>query len=439
MNYFLIAVTVLSAFLNAEAAMTLDDMNNIDAQFSEYTAQYGKKYDDDQLEFRKGLFAANLDKIASFNANDNNDYEIGLNQFSDLTAAERAAFTGLVMETNNSTNKKAKAKASASTEDALKSKPTLSGVDSFSSMNRAINVPSSTKSSTGPVSPFPASTDPASTTVTPAATTVTPAASTVTPAAATAKPVVYTMANIPKSVNLVTQGIITPVKNQLSCGGCYAFSAAALVESMYKRKFKTDIDLSEQQVIGCSSKYRNNGCNGGTIGNALNYIKDTGIRSESIIPYEQKSTITQCTGLNNVNIAATADTLSKPSLKTGVDLSAVNGLKGNSLIELLNALQTSPVAMAIYVADSLYNYKKGLYSASNCAGITGLNHAVLAVGYSLTGDASTNNKPYVLIKNSWSTQWGESGYVKMEISLNETGYNTCNMLTPGYNFTATML
>ena len=512
MNYFLIAVTVLSAFF--VESYTAVDGKYLDSAYANYVAQFGKKYDtDDEYNVRKALFAANLQAIQNFNSDGSNDYKIGINQFSDLKPEEKAAFLGLIMNAKNSTDNNAATNV-ASTENKGSANNVLTASAFYVPMNNTSyysgsstyyynSSPSSSSyyySNTVPVSPVvpasnsssnkvpvspvvpasnssnnkvpvspvvpasngsrknaatnttPASTTPASTTpanTTPASTTpanttpanTTPANTTpayTTPAATTpTTPVVYTMQTIPTSVNLVTAGMITPVKNQGSCGACYAFSATALVEAMFKKKFKTDVDLSEQQIISCSS---NNACNGGTIGTALSYVKSYGLSSDTTIPYNQSSTTNMtCPSALTTFIATTMDVVNNPSTSTNVELASYTGLQGNSLLELLTALQTGPVSIAIYVVDALYNYTSGLFSASNCSGISGLNHAVLAVGYSLTGDSTTNNKPYLLIKNSWSTSWGENGYFKLELDLTDTGANTCNILTPGYNFTATLL
>lgn len=74
--------------------------------------------------------------------------------------------------------------------------------------------------------------------------------------------------------------MVTKVKNQGSCGSCWAFAATAAHES-YQIQFKNQpgtIDLSEQQLVDCAgiSPYENNGCNGGYAVRALEYIKDFG-------------------------------------------------------------------------------------------------------------------------------------------------------------------
>lgn len=64
-------------------------------------------------------------------------------------------------------------------------------------------------------------------------------------------------------VDWVAKGMVSPIKNQGQCGSCWAFSAIAEVESLFREK-GTKISLSEQQLVDCSGSYGNHGCNGGS-------------------------------------------------------------------------------------------------------------------------------------------------------------------------------
>lgn len=73
-------------------------------------------------------------------------------------------------------------------------------------------------------------------------------------------------------------------------------------------------------------------------------------------------------------------------------------------------LLKGPVSVGIEVRKSFMNYKKGIYNdrnEPNCG--RSLNHGVLLVGV----DNSENNETYFIVKNSWSTSWGENGYIKI--------------------------
>ena len=72
-----------------------------------------------------------------------------------------------------------------------------------------------------------------------------------------------------------------------------------------------------------------------------------------------------------------------------------------------------PISVAIYAKDTFFAYSDGIYADSECnpdrVDEDFVNHAVLVVGY--TPD-------YWIIKNSWGTEWGEEGYMKMKRGVN---------------------
>jgi len=199
---------------------------------------------------------------------------------------------------------------------------------------------------------------------------------------------------IPDSVDWREKGYVTHVKDQGHCGSCWAFSAVGALEGQHFRKAGKMIELSEQNLVDCSESFGNEGCNGGLMDNAFNYVKSNkGIDTETSYPYEAKD------GRCRFN---------KQSI--GAEDTGFVDVKAGDESDLEAALATvGPVSVAIDASrESFQFYKKGVYYEPECSS-SALDHGVLAVGY---GTAPEGDKFYI-VKNSWGAGWGENGFIRM--------------------------
>jgi len=215
--------------------------------------------------------------------------------------------------------------------------------------------------------------------------------------------------NLPASVNWVTAGAVTGVKNQGQCGSCWSFSATGSMEGAVFIASKTLPGLSEQQLVDCSTPQGNQGCNGGLMDAAFQYvISNGGITSEDQYPYT-------ATGPNTCNT----------SVKSVATITGFTDVQQGSESALAEAVAQQPVSVAIEADQNCFQfYSGGVLSDPSCG--VQLDHGVLAVGY-----GTYQTQKYWYVKNSWGTSWGLDGYVM--IAKDTSGVGECGIASePSY-------
>jgi len=211
-----------------------------------------------------------------------------------------------------------------------------------------------------------------------------------------------------ETVNWAGQ-VTTPIKDQGSCGSCWAFAAVEQVESDIMINFGMNYtyELSEEQLMDCARTPDTiqRGCAGGNPYYAFKYMLANYIEPDSTYPYSsyKSSKAKKCNYQANEGVAG---------LHTYYRLPQDEGCMAKYVQDY------GPITIGVN-ADAwlFYNPSKtgdSIMTAEAC-GTGPINHAVQIVGVSIPGN-------YWIVRNTWGTRWGQDGYIWLEY-----GKNTCNM------------
>jgi len=217
------------------------------------------------------------------------------------------------------------------------------------------------------------------------------------------------LTDIPDEIDWTEKGAVTPVKNQGSCGSCWAFSTTGALEGAYYLKTGELVSFSEQELVSCD--HVDQGCNGGLMDNADRFImKAGGLCTEEDYPYTSgRGGHSSCTKCSKVEGSAPTDVVdvahNEPALEA--------------------AVAKRPVSVAIEADQLAFQfYRRGVLTG-NCGRM--LDHGVLVVGY---GDL--DGTKYWKVKNSWGPSYGLSGYILIQRGKHVRGGECGVLLSASY-------
>ncbi len=226
---------------------------------------------------------------------------------------------------------------------------------------------------------------------------------------AIAPPPAHSTAALPSTFNWCDQGVCTLVKDQQQgCGSCWAFATVGLLESAIRWRQSLTVDLSEQYLLSCNTDGYS--CKvGGWFAHDYHWMKlsrsgGVGAVLESSFPYVARDD--PCGGpyghpykISSWSYVGEDDSVPSPD-------AIKQAIYGHG-----------PVAAAVCAGNAFQYYSGGVFQTDEAiaCGSNAVNHAIILVGWD-------DSRQAWRLRNSWGTEWGESGYMWIRYGTSNVGY-----------------
>jgi len=207
---------------------------------------------------------------------------------------------------------------------------------------------------------------------------------------------------------------ISPIRNQGSCGGCWAFAASSVLTDRFCISSNDTIKrlLSPQDLINCDNQCQypvigqncNQGCNGGYLDTAWSYFQSTGAVGDSCVSFTGSNQPCESQCDNGTALAPRFLSDQCYQLATVTDMMA-------------EIYTLGPIESGFTVYQDFESYTSGVYIYDGTSAAVG-GHAIRIIGW---GYDSTQDVDYWLVANSWGSDWGENGYFQIRKGTDECG------------------
>lgn len=205
----------------------------------------------------------------------------------------------------------------------------------------------------------------------------------------------------PSASSFTWRDRMTPVKDQGECGSCWAFATTGVFEALQNiHNGRPGLDLAEQQLLNCApNPFQPNNCDGNSSSSVWKYLLENATPTESMVPYRGRM--------------ASCDKAVSAAGPRIDDWGFAGADRQRPTVEEIKAaiIAHGPVVANVNSTRSFQHYTAGVFDDRDNATT---NHLIVLVGWD-------DRKGAWLLRNSWSSKWGEGGYMWIKYGSNAVG------------------